>query len=174
MSYIVKLTAGQTSYPALEYAELDAAIFAVEDALNKNYFREGLLTVQLGEGSLLQILSSQELSDQQAAGRLAQERMQAKAAFKLVVQYGGMQFALDFETREVADAAVALALQTGVFSHVIKEGHDYLYIQTRAGTSYLCFTAEEYVEQLRLAQENAMRMAAQQAAAQQPASRIIL
>lgn len=182
MSFIVKIVAGQTAYPAVEYAELDAALFAVENALSKNYFREGALTVQLGEGSLLQILSLQELSDQKSddrtaarsAGMLAPERLRAKAAFKLVVQYGGMQFALDFETKEKADEAVNLALQTGVFSHMIKTGHDYLYIQTRSGTSYLIFTAEEYGQQLRFAQEQAMRQAAQQQIDAKPTPKIII
>lgn len=186
MKYMLGIRIGGFEHPPFSYDTCDEALQAAEDAIEAKVFRRneesGNIAIQLGLGTIIKIMSEYAITEERRENEKTRRNPllgvgDTDAPWKLVVQLGAIQLPpLDMASEEAADRAVENAIETGVFRHVLKPSHDYLFIQTGPGTVYMGLPTEQYVKQRRSAIEAAMRQAAAQAprGATQGGNRIVM
>jgi hypothetical protein len=170
MKYHIMINTLGFDHPAFPCDSLEEALQKIEAAIQNQLFVEkakGFMAVQLGAGTHIRLMSEEAIREeakerQEAARNPLMMRNADAGEWKLAVQIGGTQLpALDFATAEDAQGAMEDAVSSGVFRHIIRAEHEYLYVCTGPGIVYIAITAEHYATQRRRAIEERMRAAQQ-------------
>jgi hypothetical protein len=182
MDYGLVIGTGGFEHPPFPYATLEAALAEVEQSLKSGLYSKGgplgRIAIQLGTGALIRLMSSEAVKkkrdhDRSIANNPLLSVKDSAAPWQMVVQIGTSQIPpLDMASEEAAEEAVATAISTGVFRHILEPEHDYLWIQTGPGIVYMCLPTAQYIKQRRAAIEAQMRAYSQ--ARQQAAKPLIL
>ena len=162
--------------PPFTYTDLDLALMEAREAVERRFFhkldKEGSsLWIQLGPGSVIALVSEDEIKEKHKEQVEIQQRAQGlivprrdTADWKLVIQLpmdGTVKQLppLDFDTCSDAEQFVGAALNGGVVHHVVQREHDYLWVFPSPGTAYMIMHREQLELRQRLAVEAMQREA---------------
>lgn len=156
-----------------KYNTLDEAQDAAQNAMDNSFHRGENITLFLGEGTLLSVMSDEAISaadrsdaEAKRSGHLLQNDRHAVTDedFVLQVQFGMAQVPpLVYETAEERDAVVQSALISRNISYIFEEHHDYFYIMLGSGSMLYSITGKLFLEKRREALAMHQKMLAQQA-----------
>jgi len=150
------------------------AFAAAHKAMEQGYHRTKGLTILIGPGSLLNVISEEEA---QLAQREAQEAQRSGGLIQtgrntvkaedhiLHIQMGQVTLPpLAYKTEEERDAAIENGLKTQHIEYVFKEGHDHFFIQLGTGVMLMSISGASFIDQRRkaIAMQQKMQAAVQQ------------
>jgi hypothetical protein len=156
MSYkIIIFTPDGVEHPDFPCDDLGVALVTARKAVQRCYFHDPLVTIWLGPGSLVRVMSNAEL-ERQVEAQVAFP-IDPKAPWRLVVQQDQLQVPLDFISQSAATDAVESMFRTGHLRHTIKDQHDYIYLHPCPGMVFMQISGEEFLQRQREMLEEQVR-----------------
>lgn len=162
---------GGNAMSVFEFDKLQDALDAAEKALQQGFYRSPKLTIVIGEGSLITVLSDEaatktarEEQEMARSGGLVQtDRHDVKEDdFVLHFQIGQQSLPpLVYSSEETVQLAIDKALDAGMLRYTFKPEHDYFFIKLGSGMLLFCVPGDAYLRQRREAVAQMQRMQAE-------------
>jgi hypothetical protein len=160
---IIVMTPDGMEHPEIPVDDLGEALHTARVSLEKGYLTASKVTVKLGAGTIIRVMSDEEL--EAFAQRKVAFPIDLEKPWKLIIHHGGNHIPLDFSSELVAHHVVDEMVENGYLFSTVKDHHDYLYLAPMPGSIFMVLSTEEFKERQRRALEQQLQ--AQQQARQQ-------